>query len=63
MADTEITTRPAWVLAGASILMLAVLLLVWGQAAAADCAPVHFADEATCADGDEAQPTPWGMTR
>jgi hypothetical protein len=50
MAETEITTRPAWLLAGASILLLGVLLLVWSQAAAADCAPLSATDDAACAE-------------
>jgi hypothetical protein len=50
MAETEITTRPAWVLAGASILLLGLLLLVWGQSAAADCVPAKVEDPAACAE-------------
>jgi hypothetical protein len=50
MAETEITTRPAWVLAGASILLLGVLLLVWGQSAAAECTPAQAEDLAACSE-------------
>jgi hypothetical protein len=49
MAETEITTRPAWVLAGASILLLGALLLVWGQSASADCVHAN-ADDPACAE-------------
>jgi hypothetical protein len=55
MAETEITTRPAWVLAGASILLVGMLLLAWGQSAAAECAPAYGGGDAACAEE-----TVWG---
>jgi hypothetical protein len=45
------TTRPAWVLAAASILMMAWMLVAWSQSASADCADaVPAQSDPACAD-------------
>jgi hypothetical protein len=51
MTEQRATTRPAWMLAAASILMMAWMLVAWSQSAAADCAEaVHAQADPACDD-------------
>jgi hypothetical protein len=54
MAEQHATTRPAWMLAAAAILMMAWVLLTWSQSAAADCNAGADTAGATCTEHD-----PW----